>query len=434
MNDNDTPFWMTGKKVSEKKFCDWFTKKHELIFYGGNFFDENGIVDDTVLRKMITREIEDWVEKDLAMQVDKIVRAMRLLTVITEISRDINVVHLHNGDYIIDTGAFEQRTEITPNRLTVNYNPYAPKPEKFLEYMSALFDKTDIPTVQEFLGYCLIPTSMCQYMLLLIGEGGEGKSVLGQILMKMFGNSATKTKVSTLVSNRFALANLENKLIMLDDDMQMAALRETDLIKEIITNEGKMLMENKNCPFHEGDVYARIIAFSNGVLDALFDKSEAFRRRQLVINVLPKDPGRVDDRLLSQKLESEAEGILLWMIEGLKRLRSNGFNFTISERTLKNLHDLRRNDNNIILFLESENYLCFGPDQTSTTKAIYRVYKQWCEDNFYDPFKEKTFSNQLAKLAKHYGMEPCNRIPVGHGKFNRGYRGVSVRLDPGVEL
>lgn len=275
----DTPFWMTGKKVSEKKFCDWFTQKHPLIFYGGNFFDENGIVDDTVLRKMITKEIEDWVEKDLAMQVDKIVRAMRLLTVVTEIDKDINKVHLHNGDYIVGTGDFVQRTEITPNRLTINYNPYAPKPEKFLEYMSALFDETDIPTVQEFLGYCLIPTSMCQYMLLLIGEGGEGKSVLGQILMKMFGNSATKTKVSTLVSNRFALANLENKLIMLDDDMQMAALRETDLIKEIITNEGKMLMENKNCPFHEGDVYARIIAFSNGVLDALFDKSEAFRRR-----------------------------------------------------------------------------------------------------------------------------------------------------------
>ena len=51
-------------------------------------------------------------------------------------------------------------------------------------------------------------------------------------------------------------------------------------------------------------------------------------------------------------------------------------------------HELRRNDNNIILFLESENYLCFGSNQTSTTAALYNTYQVWCEDNFYEPFKK----------------------------------------------
>lgn len=431
--EKGTPFWMSGKKVAEPLFVSWFTEKHKMIFYGGNFFDENGIVDETVLRKRITEEISDYVEKDLALQVEKIIKAMQLILGVTELDKDINTVHLIGGDYHIDTDSFEAKTEISPNRLCVRYNPDAPEPEKFLEYMKGLFDASDISTVQESLGYCLIPSTICQFMLLLIGEGGEGKSVLGQVLMKMFGNSATKMKISTLVSNRFALANLENKLIMLDDDMQMGALRETDLIKEIITNEGRMLMENKNSPFHEGDVYVRIIAFSNGALDALFDKSDAFRRRQLVINVLPKDPDRVDDRLLSQKLEGELEGILMWMIEGLKRLRANGFNFTISERTLNNLHDLRRNDNNIILFLESENYLCFGEEETVSTKALYECYVKWCSDNFYEPFKETSFSRLFPKEGKKYGITQT-RVAVLEGKRVRGHKGVSTRLNPGVPL
>ena len=37
----------------------------------------------------------------------------------------------------------------------------------------------DIPTLQEFLGYCLLPTTKGQKMLMLIGKGGEGKAASG---------------------------------------------------------------------------------------------------------------------------------------------------------------------------------------------------------------------------------------------------------------
>jgi len=39
--------------------------------------------------------------------------------------------------------------------------------------------------LQEFLGYCLLPTPKGQKMLMLIGKGGEGKSRIGLVMRSL---------------------------------------------------------------------------------------------------------------------------------------------------------------------------------------------------------------------------------------------------------
>ena len=56
---------------------------------------------------------------------------------------------------------------------------------------------------------------------------------------------------------------------------------------------------------------ARLLAFSNGDLQALFDRSDGFYRRQLVLTTKEKPAGRVDDPDLAEKMKAEVEGILL---------------------------------------------------------------------------------------------------------------------------
>lgn len=73
------------------------------------------------------------------------------------------------------------------------------------------------------------------------------------------------------------------------------------------------------------------LAFSNGDLEALYDRSEGFFRRQLILQTKRKPPGREDDPFLSDKLKQEIEGIFLWCLEGLKRLQSNNYKFTVSQ-------------------------------------------------------------------------------------------------------
>src|SRR5699024_2443055 len=71
---------------------------------------------------------------------------------------------------------------------------------------------------------------------------------------------------------------------------------------------------------YQGWMCVRLLAFSNGDLQALFDRSDGFYRRQLVLTTKEKPAGRVDDPDLAEKMKAEVEGILLWAFEGLQRL------------------------------------------------------------------------------------------------------------------
>ena len=63
--------------------------------------------------------------------------------------------------------------------------------------------------------------------------------------------------------------------------MRMEALRQTNYAKSIVTAQGKMDLERKGKQSYQGWMFARLLAFSNGDLQALYDRSDGFYRRQL---------------------------------------------------------------------------------------------------------------------------------------------------------
>ena len=115
-----------------------------------------------------------------------------------------------------------------------------------------------------------------------------------------------------------------------------------------------MDLERKGKQSYQGWMYARLLAFSNGDLQALYDRSDGFYRRQLVLTTKGKPTERVDDPDLAEKMKKEAEGIFQWAFEGLRRLVKNGFKFTESDRIKDNRESVKRDNNNIFDFMESE--------------------------------------------------------------------------------
>ena len=154
------------------------------------------------------------------------------------------VIHVANGTLFTD-GRFTPAKAYCNNRLTVSYRSDAPPPKKWLCFLTELLYPEDIPTLQEYLGYCLLPTTRGQKMLMLIGKGGEGKSRIGLVMRSIFGDSMNTTSIQKVENNRFSRADLESKLLMVDDDMDMSALPKTNYIKSIVTSECKMDMERK---------------------------------------------------------------------------------------------------------------------------------------------------------------------------------------------
>ena len=148
----------------------------------------------------------------------------------------------------------------------------------------------------------------------------------------------------------------------IDDDMDMNALPKTNYIKTIVTAEAKLDLERKGVQSYQRDIYARFLCFGNGALTSLYDHSDGFFRRQLILTTKDKPADRTDDPFLVEKMCAELEGILLWCLEGLHRLVQNDFRFTVSERAAANVDTIKRSSNNVIDFMESEGYFRFKAD------------------------------------------------------------------------
>ena len=296
----------------------------------------------------------------------------------------------------------------------------------WLDFLDGLLEAEDIPTLQEYLGYCLIPTTKAQKMLMLIGKGGEGKSRIGLVMRSIFGINMNTTSIQKVETNRFSRADLEDKLLMVDDDMDMSALPKTNYIKSIVTSECQMDVERKGIQSYQSLLYVRFLCFGNGALTALHDRSDGFFRRQIVLTTKDRPADRIDDPYLVEKMVQEKEGIFLWCLEGLKRLVANNYHFTISQRARDNIRSAVKEANNIREFFSSEGYLTFHADSKASTKALYEAYKEWCEDNAEMVISMKSFANHVAQYADAYHLAPDNNIYLNKGKRCRGYQGVEV--------
>lgn len=72
---------------------------------------------------------------------------------------------------------------------------------------------------------------------------------------------------------------------MLDDDVKMDALPDINILKSIVTMEDKIDLERKGNQSVQDHLYVRLMAFGNGTLSALYDRSDWFYRRQMVLQV-----------------------------------------------------------------------------------------------------------------------------------------------------
>ena len=276
------------------------------------------------------------------------------------------------------------------------------------------------------MGYCLIPSTKAQKMMLIIGKGGEGKSRIGLVLNAMLRNAMNMGSIQKVETNQFARADLEHRLLMVDDDMDMNALPKTNYIKSIVTAEAKMDLERKGIQSYQQQLYARFLCFGNGALTSLYDHSDGFYRRQLILTTKDKPADRRDDPYLVEKLLGELEGILLWCLEGLHRLLANDYRFTVSQRAAANVETIKRSSNNVLEFLQSEGYISFEPSAQASSKALYASYKMWCEDNAVHCLSASRFSSELTQNEQRYGIHATNNIYLPNSKRVRGFTGVKV--------
>lgn len=423
----DSPAWLFQGRVIEADFCDAFRQKYgDMACWGGVFYDENGLVERDKLLQRITQELSPYVTTRLAQKAKDLLAALRSFCYQEAPQADPTRIHVKGG-YITLDGVFHADRYITQNRLDVEYDPAAQPPAVFLDYVNALLEPEDVLTLQEFLGYCCIPTTKAQKMLFLIGSGGEGKSVLGAVVSGIFGQSMVAGSLHDLEKSRFALANLEGKLLFLDDDMEVSSCGESTVQKRVVTAKAPLSIERKGEQAVQAMLTCRLMAFGNVPFSTLYDHSEGAFRRRIILTTKPKQEGRRDDRDLPEKILQGKSGVFNWMLEGLKRLIGNGWEFTTSEQAKRNLEESKQESFNLLGFLADENAVRLGDLSRKITGVdLYDAYTAWCYANGEKPVSRKSVTSYLKQEQQRLGIQASNHVPDSQGGKVRGFAGIEI--------
>lgn len=158
------------------------------------------------------------VTTGIAKKIKALTEALKFYCYTDKLITCSDEIHVKNG-ILKTSGRFIPEKRFCINRLNVHYKQNQNDPTIFLNFLKDMLEDEDIQTLQEYLSYCLIPSTRGQSMMFIIGNGGEGKSRIGVVMKSIFGDSIIESKLHRLEADRFARANLQNKLLMIDDDM-----------------------------------------------------------------------------------------------------------------------------------------------------------------------------------------------------------------------
>ena len=414
-----------GRKINENVFAAAFVEVNRLQYSNGLYYTREGKKTEDLIARDIWESIRDVITSDVGRTCDKLGRVVRLAATVDRLEVDPMVIPFANGDFRLDTWTFhEGLCGPSPYRFPVRLSGSLRPVPHFRKWLGDLFTPEDQRVIQEYLGYCLVPTTKAQKALFLVGEGGAGKSVMGVILQAILGDAMLSTPNSQeFLQDKFKLAELEHKVVLYDDDLDSEALKSTGLYKKLITNQQTITADRKYSQPFKFRPYAKLVSCCNEMLSSVYDNTEGFYRRLLPVLIKPKRPDFSPDPHFYDKIRGEIEGIVQWSLMGLKRLMEHDWVLSESDRTRTYLALKRADGDHFPDFMES----CFDftPDGKIATVEIMSAYKKWCRLNGVRPKADRTLQSWLKDNVEKYGVFYSNKIPY-NGKKVRGFRGMVV--------
>lgn len=425
-------YWVNESKmqVNEDAIAKCRVEIDGLKYVKKTFYNRRGIVEE----EQIMGEIQNLLTQmgftnNIAQLSKKIVEHIKGVAYQEEIEPNELLIPLANGDLYVERNNWHfEMNEFapTPYRLPCALLPEFCTPQNFFSWLNRLFEPADKTTIQEFLGYSLIPSTDAQKALFLLGEAETGKSGIGSILEFLLGKQRKGvSSLQSFLKDQFGLAELHNKLVLYIDDASSTPIDESDVFKTLITSGTEIEGNKKYGSKFDFTPYARIVVCCNEMLTSQNDLTDGFYRRLLPIIVKNKKEGdRVIKRFYKDYIKPETNDILIWALIGLKRLQEQDWEFTVSDKSKRYLEMKRASENYIPTF--AEDCFIFEPDFCVFSGDVSKVHKQWCYENNVKQMPLAKFKTYLNDFLERRGVEFKQKVTV-RNKRATGYQGIGIR-------
>ncbi len=327
------------EKIRENNHFITLEESKEILYYHNGVYKPGGEI-------IIEKETEALFGYDLANNHIIEIRGHIMRKTYhkrEELDADVNTVNLQNGLYDVIKNELKPHT---PSYLSVNqkpivYNPKA-KSKLFGGFLKDVLFPTDIRTAIEAMAYTFYRNTPFEYFFKLFGYGSNGKSVFTGLLTSLHSErNVSNVSLSSLVGNRFALADLENKDVNIDIELSNVSIQDTSILKKLTGGRKQPIrIERKNQKAYDTYLHAKLFFNTNTITETI-DQTAAYYRREIIISFPNTFEGKSDDPNLQDKITSENEisGIFNVLMIALRTLlKNNGVYLnekTIEDRRIK---------------------------------------------------------------------------------------------------
>ena len=384
---------------TESQIVDEIIEKHNIIYVDRvGFYEWDGRVWNKISDNVVRNYADALYGKRFAT-AQRVNAACNLLKSrsITDVRFDRNpVLTFQNGTLEIESGKFRAFAESDYCSIIMDYDydPDATAPvwESFIQ------DVTDDEPIREEIlqfiaGYILVPDCRHQKIFLLVGSGGNGKSVYLELIQKLFGDRNVTHVEPTGLAKEFERIRLKDSLLNIgsdiNSDFSRGEIREW-LLK--IADGTSIQACYKGMDHIDFIPRCKLVYACNAMPTA--DIINGLNRRmqfvdfpcQYVEDPDPSDPRQKRrDIYLTQKLAAELPGIFNWAYAGYQLLRTVGY-FTDAPEQTDFLRQFETTSNPVMVFCEDHDYV-----GNVSRDEIYRDYKFWCDDTGHKPLSRERF-------------------------------------------
>ena len=284
-------------------------------------------------------------------------------------------------------------------QIPVSWDPRA-RSDRLDRFFSEILSPGEAAVAAQMVGYFATPDTSVKRLFILEGEANTGKTVFLSLVTAFVGlRNIAVVSLQDLADNRFALAQLENKLLATFDDLDSRALRSSSIPKVLTGRFDRIRVERKGRDAYSAPSYARMLFTCNRMPSCSSDCSSAWYNRILVIpfsRVIPEE--RQDVGLTRQLTTPEAlQRMLQLAVDGLRDLIGQGMRIRETESMAKSLADYRGRTDTVAAFVDE----CCRLGLSERLKRTHwlREYRSWCEESKCHPLGRNTAYARLLGLG-----------------------------------
>ncbi len=269
------------------------------------------------------------------------------------------------------------------------------------------------------IGYTLMAHCQHERLIILVGIGANGKSVLLRVLEALCGADNVAGVQPSQFDRSFQRAHLHGKLANIVTEVKQGEIIDDASLKGIVSGESTTVEQKFKDPF-----VLRPFStcwFGTNHLPHTRDFSDALFRRALIIqfnNVFKSELGNCDP-MLKDKLLDELPGILNMTLNAYSKALKDGF--TLPASCISAREDWRLNVDQVAQFVQDECKI--NPVGKVRAQDLFNAYKNWAHINgicklltmksFRERLKLMGFGGCRDNTARYVtGLVFNNRLPL----------------------